>query len=109
MIEARRKELLQLEKQLKFPKKVKLFPLYSASRWLVKRGDAKRIFWNDKNNPDGKSPTKLIKKFGWKDGTRKEKYHLLLFNDILGIRNMPLKNRTSSHYKIVPVIFTLQN
>ena len=108
MIEARRKELLQLEKQLKFPKKVKLFPLYSASRWLVKRGDAKRIFWNDKNNPDGKSPTKLIKKFGWKDGTRKEKYHLLLFNDILGIRNMPLKNRTSSHYKI-PVIFTLQN
>ena len=84
MIEARRKELLQLEKQLKFPKKVKLFPLYSASRWLVKRGDAKRIFWNDKNNPDGKSPTKLIKKFGWKDGTRKEKYHLLLFNDILG-------------------------
>ena len=83
MIEARRKELLQLEKQLKFPKKVKLFPLYSASRWLVKRGDAKRIFWNDEKT-EGKSPTKLIKKFGWKDGTSKQKYHLLLFNDILG-------------------------
>lgn len=73
LIEGRRKEMLMLEQQLKFRGDVKLFPLASASRWLVKRGDATRIYW--KENAEAKLT------FGRK--VSKQMYNFLLFNDIL--------------------------
>ena len=75
LIEGRRKEMLLLEQQLKFRGDVKLFPLCSASRWLVKRGDATRIYW--KENAEAKLT------FGRK--VSKQSYNFLLFNDILVI------------------------
>ncbi len=75
LIEGRRKEMLLLEQQLKFKGDVKLFPLCSASRWLVKRGDATRIYW--KENAEAKLT------FGRK--VSKQMYNFLLFNDILVI------------------------
>merc|ERR1712223_465243 len=75
LIEGRRKEMLLLEQQLKFRGDVKLFPLCSASRWLVKRGDATRIYW--KENAEAKLT------FGRK--VSKQMYNFLLFNDILVI------------------------
>ena len=38
--------MLILSQQLDF-REVKAVPLISASRWLVKRGDAVRIWWKD--------------------------------------------------------------
>ena len=67
--------MLLLEQQLKFRGDVKLFPLCSASRWLVKRGDATRIYW--KENAEAKLT------FGRK--VSKQMYNFLLFNDILVI------------------------
>ncbi len=72
-IEGRRKEMLLLEQQLKFRGDVKLFPLCSASRWLVKRGDVVRLYW--KENAEAKLT------FGRR--VSKQTYNLLLFNDIL--------------------------
>ena len=73
LIEGRRKEMLLLEQQLKFRENVKLFPLCSASRWLVKRGDVTRIYW--KENAEAKLT------FGRK--VSKQTYNFLLFNDLL--------------------------
>ena len=42
----RMEEMLILSQQLDF-REVKAVPLISASRWLVKRGDAVRIWWKD--------------------------------------------------------------
>ena len=67
--------MLLLEQQLKFRGDVKLFTLCSASRWLVKRGDAVRIYWKEN------SEAKLT--FGRR--VNKQTYNLLLFNDILVI------------------------
>lgn len=67
--------MLSLEQQLKFRGDVKLFPLASASRWLVKRGDVTRIYW--KENAEAKLT------FGRK--VCKQVYNFLLFNDILVI------------------------
>lgn len=87
LIEGRRKEMLLLEQQLKFRGDVKLFPLCSASRWLVKRGDATRIYW--KENAEAKLT------FGRK--VSKQSYNFLLFNDILVIA----KKKSDGNFLVV--------
>jgi len=87
LIEGRRKEMLLLEQQLKFRGDVKLFPLCSASRWLVKRGDATRIYW--KENAEAKLT------FGRK--VSKQMYNFLLFNDILVIA----KKKSDGTFQVV--------
>ena len=97
LIEGRRKEMLLLEQQLKFRENVKLFPLCSASRWLVKRGDVTRIYW--KENAEAKLT------FGRK--VSKQTYNFLLFNDLLVVAKKKRYGKKFVKWIIVhPIYYT---
>lgn len=99
LIEGRRKEMLLLEQQLKFRENVKLFPLCSASRWLVKRGDVTRIYW--KENAEAKLT------FGRK--VSKQTYNFLLFNDLLVVAKKKRYGKKFVKWIIVHLIYYTYN